>query len=61
MLGVVVFKNCINLDMCSEHMRMVSCSFIGVIKTHFSVSMSFRQFLASLLNFFNIRKKVHTL
>jgi len=26
MLGVVVFQNCINLDMCFEHLCMVSCS-----------------------------------
>jgi hypothetical protein len=61
MLGVVVFKNCINLGMCFEHTCMVICSVCSCDKNSFVCKDEFLSVLASLLNFFNIRKKVHTL
>ena len=35
MLGVVVFKKCVNLDMCFEHLCMVSCSVNSCDKNSF--------------------------
>lgn len=61
MLGVVLFKNCINLDKCFKHLCMVSCSVYRFGKNSFACKLEFLSVFSIFIDFFNIRKKLHTL